>query len=217
MRQTGFAWTGAAFAAALLLTSAVVPHAVAADGAARAAKITDPAAVPAGSYRLDKNHSSVTGMIDRQGLSRYAFRFQKIDASFTYDPANPEAAKVEVVLDPLSLDSNSPPIDGHLRSNEFLDPMKFPEIKFVSTAIRRTGGNKGTMTGNLSFIGFTRPVTLDVTFNGAMAGRRTTMGFSATGVIKISDFGPVGVMFEKEHMLGDDVPIAIEVLFDKAA
>ena len=94
--------------------------------------------------------------------------------------------------------------------------MKFPEIKFVSTAIKRTIGNKGTMTGTLSFVGFTKPATLDVTFNGAAIGRRTTMGFSAATVVKISDFGPVGVAFAKMHNLADEVPLDIEVLFDKA-
>ena len=210
-------WMGAALAGALLIGTAAHESALAADAGARPGKITDPAAVAAGAYKIDKNHASVTGTIDRQGLSHYAFRFDKIDGSFTYDPANPEATKVEVTLDPASFNSSTQAIDAHVRSDEFFDPMKFTEIKFVSTAIHRTGGNKGTMTGNLSFIGVTRPVTLDVTFNGAIAGRRTTMGFSATGLIKISDFGPVGVAFTKMHMLGDDVPIAIEVLFDKAA
>ena len=174
----------------------------------------DPAAVPAGSYKMDPRHASITGTIVRQGLSHYAFRFDKFDASFDYDPKNPEASKVSVTIDPASLDSNAKAIDNMVRSGVF-EPDKYPEITFTSTSIKRTG-NKGTMTGTVSFIGTTKPITFDVTYNGANIGKRNTMGFSATTTIKISDFGPMGTGFIKMHMLGDDVPLNIEILFDKA-
>jgi polyisoprenoid-binding protein YceI len=194
--------------------------ALAVFGAANAQDATpskDPAAAPAGTYKLDKNHASVTGTILRAGLSHYTFRFDKLDGNFDYDPKNPEASKVTVTIDPASLDSNTAAIDHRIEGNEFFDAVKFPQITFVSTSIKRTAGNKGTMTGDLSFVGFTKPVTLDVTFNGVTAGKRATMGFSATTTIKIADFGPVLSAFIKAHNLGDEVPLAIEVLFDKAA
>lgn len=199
-----------AFVAAAGLTGATPARAA----EAAAAPNLDPAAAPAGTYKLDPRHSIITGTIMRQGLSRYVFHFDKFDVNFDYDPKKPEATKVMVTLDPASLSSKTTAIDEHVRSNEFFDVMKFPQVTFVSTAITRNG-NKGTMTGNLSFVGVTKPMTLDVTYNGATIGRRTNMGFMATTVLKISDFGPVGVAFAKMHSLSDEVPLQIDALFDK--
>ena len=151
----------------------------------------------------------------RLGLSHYAFRFDKIDGSFDYDPKNPEATKVTVTIDSASFASMDKPIDDRIESNEFLDIAKYPQIQFVSTAIKRTGGNKGTMTGNVTFLGHTAPVTLDVTFHGMAVGRRTTMGFSASTVIKIADFSAAADAFVKSNNLGTEVPLDIQALFDK--
>jgi polyisoprenoid-binding protein YceI len=174
----------------------------------------DPAAMPAGTYKLDTRHAHVTGTIRRQGISDYAFRFNKVDATFTYDPQKPEASSVEVTVDPASFDSAVAAIDNNVRS-DFLEPMKFPQIRFVSTAIRRGAGNKGTMTGNVSLMGVTRPLTFDVTFHGFNSARRFSAGFGATALVKISDLGPVGVLFRDDHNLSDEVRLTIDAVFDR--
>jgi polyisoprenoid-binding protein YceI len=174
----------------------------------------NPAAMPAGTYKLDARHAHVTGTVMRQGISDYQFRFNKLDASFTYDPQNAEASKVEVTVDPASFDSAVGPIDNNVR-NDLLEPMKFPQIRFVSTAIRRGAGNKGTMTGNVSLMGVTRPLTFDVTFLGFNSARRFSAGFGATTLVKISDLGPVGVLFRDDHNLSDEVRLTIDAVFDK--
>ena len=214
MNQTIKIALASVLAVTLFGAATAQPAAPEAPAAAPRAPNTDPAASPAGIYKIDPRHTSVTGTILRGGLSHYAFRFDKTDGSFVYDPKNPEASKVTVTIDTGSFDSNTQAIDDRLRGFEFFDIAKFPQITFVSTGIKRTGGNKGTMTGNLTFIGFTKPVTLDVTFNGAAIGKRTTMGFSAATVLKISEFGPIGAAFTTAHFLGNEVPLHIEVLFD---
>ena len=87
-----------------------------------------------------------------------------------------------------------------------------PTITFVSTSIKKTGPNKGVMTGDLTLRGVTKPVSLDVTYDGflnAMGGRA---GFSATGVVKRSDFGPNTM---PPAILSDEVALKIELEFTK--
>src|SRR3954471_15710265 len=99
--------------------------------------VSDPAKVAAGTYKMDLTHTSVTGRVLHGKVSYYTFRFDKIDGSYVYDPKTPEASKVTVTIDPASIDSNVPMFDKRLAGPEFLDAGKYPEIKFVSTAIKR--------------------------------------------------------------------------------
>ena len=78
-------------------------------------------------------------------------------------------------------------------SDRWLNAGTYPELTFTSTEVSLTGGNTGTVTGDLTFLGQTRPVTLDVTFNGVAnppwAPDSSILGFNATGVIKRSEWG----------------------------
>jgi len=171
----------------------------------------DPAAAPAGTYVLDKSHASLTASLSHMGLSHYTMRFDVLDASFTYDPKAPEASKVQASVDANSLDVGVPKISAQF-AREFLAGDESPRITFTSTAIIYSG-NHGTLTGDLTLRGVTRPVTLDVTFNGTGAGLLGghRMGFSATGDIKRSDFGSKAWL----SAVGDDVHIVIEAEFQK--
>lgn len=170
----------------------------------------DPAKAAAGNYKIDPSHTSVVGRVLHGKLSYYTFRFDKVDGSYTYDPAKPEATKVTVTIDPASIDSNLPMFDKRLAGPDFLDAEKYKTISFVSTAIKRSGMNRGTMTGNLSFHGVTKPITLDVTFNGGgPAGRRIAMGYSATAFLKWADYG----MDTGANNITDGVSLVIEAEF----
>lgn len=172
--------------------------------------LIDPAKSAAGNYKLDPSHTSVVGRVLHGKLSFYSFRFDKVDGSYIYDPAKPEATKVEVMIDPASIDSNLPTFDKRLKGPDFLDAEKYNVIKFVSTDIKRTDMTHGTMTGSLTFHGVTKPITLNVTFNGGgPAGRRIEMGYSATASLKMPDYG----MDISAHNIGDTVALAIETEF----
>jgi polyisoprenoid-binding protein YceI len=172
----------------------------------------DPATAPAGHYALDKAHASLTARVSHMGLSTYTMRFDDLDAQYDYDPAHPEASKVQVTVNAASLDVGKPSLDRDF-ARSFLDAANYPTITFTSTAIHRDGV-QGTMTGDLTLRGVTRPVTLDVTFNGGgpgflgLGGYR--MGFSATGDIKRSDFGSKQWL----GVVGDNVHLVIEVEFE---
>ena len=172
--------------------------------------LIDPAKSAAGNYKLDPSHTSVVGRVLHGKLSFYSFRFDKVDGSYSYDPAKPEATKVEVTIDPASIDSNLPTFDRRLKGPDFLDAEKYNTIKFVSTEIKRSDMTHGTMTGSLTFHGVAKPITLNVTFNGGgPAGRRIEMGYSATASLKMPDYG----MDISAHNIGDTVALAIETEF----
>ncbi len=170
----------------------------------------NPVNAAAGNYELDITHTSVIGRIYHGNLSFYTFRFNRIEGSYSYDPAHPEATAVEVIIDPTSVDSNLPGFDQRLAGPDFLDSEQYPVIKFVSSNIERTDMNHGTMTGDLSFHGVTRPITLDVTFNGGgPVGRRIGMGFSATAHLNVADYG----MDITSNNIVDGVSLIIETEF----
>ena len=173
----------------------------------------DPAKVPAGSYALDKRHASLTVRIVHMGFSHYTMRFNGLDGSFTYDPANWQATKATFTVDPKSVDTNDAAFNKQIAG--YFEADKYPTISFVSTNIQGQDG-KGTMTGDLTFHGVTKPVTLDVTFAGAghgVAPIGTRLGFSGSTQIKRSDFGLSN--FVLNQFTGDDVDVIFEVEFEK--
>ena len=178
----------------------------------------DPAKVPAGTYVLDKRHASLTTKIVHMGFSHYTLRFNGLDGAFTYDPANWQQTKLTFTADPKSVDTNDPAFNKQIAG--YLDADKFPAITFRSTAVRLTGPHAAKVTGNLTLHGVTKPVTLDVTYNGgypanAMDPGGARIGFSAHGVFKRSAFGMgYGVPAAGSNMgVGDDVDVAIETEF----
>jgi len=152
----------------------------------------DPAKALAGTYEIDQSHVAVIGRIMHGNLAWLYFRFapDKITGKYTYDPRRPDATKVEVSIDANGVDFGLPTFDARVKSAEFMDVAKYPKVTFVSTQISRTDMNHGTMTGNLTLHGVTKPITMHTTFNGAgPAGRRVKMGFSSTARVKLSDYG----------------------------
>jgi polyisoprenoid-binding protein YceI len=174
----------------------------------------NPADAPAGVYRLDKRHVSVIINVRHQGLSNYAMRLKEVDALLTYDPAKLGASKVEAQIGADSLDVGDPG-DSREFAGNFLDATSHPKITFVSTRIKTAADNKWTMAGNLTLRGITKPITLDVIFDGTRAGMGPNagkrLGFSASGIIKRSDFGIAPQM--PEVMLANDLTLHIEAEF----
>jgi polyisoprenoid-binding protein YceI len=172
----------------------------------------DPAAAPAGEYRLDKSHTSVTVKLTHLGLSYYTMRFDKVQGDYAYDPAHPEATKVEVTIDPASVDTGDAGFNRQI-AGEVFEADKFPTIHFVSTGLRTTSDGRGVLAGDLTFHGVTKTVNLDVIYNGLGRGllHEPRMGFSASTVIRRSDFGAA----KYEPMVGDTVSVLIETEFSK--
>jgi polyisoprenoid-binding protein YceI len=193
--------------AALILSLAVA-------GAAQANPTSrDPAKVPAGTYVLDKEHASLIAKIPHLGgFSRFTLRFDRLDGSFAYDPANWQATKIRFTVDPSSVDTGAPAFNKQIAG--YFDVAKYPSISFVSTGIAGGENGQGTVTGDLTFHGVTKPVTLNVTFNGVgpgILGVGTRAGFSGTTRINRTEFGESAV----RQWAGDDVDLIFELEFAK--
>lgn len=181
-------------------------------------------AAPAGTYELDPYHSSISFGINHIGLSNYIARFTGYKATLTLDPDNLAASSVTVTIDPASVrtDFSGDYVATHkgtpyktfdealAQDAKFLNAGKYPQIAFKSTKVEKTASGKLKITGDLTFLGKTLPVTLDGSVVGSVAAHPFTqkgaLGFSAATTIKRSEFG----MTEYLKMLGDDVTIRFE-------
>jgi polyisoprenoid-binding protein YceI len=183
---------------------------------ASAAPSTDVSKMPAGTYVLDPQHASLIARVSHGGFSAYTIRFRITEARYSWDPASPQTSQVEATVDPASFDSGLGKADAAM-AERFLEVERFPTARFVSTSIQPGEGGKGTMTGDLTLHGVTRPVTFDVTWNGydsGIFGRRS--GFSARGVFKRSDFGIDSLLRPPLGFVGDEVELILELEFVKS-
>ncbi len=143
-------------------------------------------------YKIDANHTDVVASWSHFGFSNPIAHFGKVDGSITYDPAKVSASKVEVTLPLSGLNSHVGDFDDHLRSDDFFDAAKYPNITFKSTSVKAAGEGKLTVVGDLTIKGITKPVTLAVTINKVGVqpmAKRDAAGFNASTTIKRSDFG----------------------------
>jgi polyisoprenoid-binding protein YceI len=152
----------------------------------------DPAAAPAGNYTIDLEHSSVVARVIHQGMSYNVMRFAVKQASLAWDAANPAKIKLEVTV---STKPITDPITYRIKleSDTFLDSDKFPEAKFVSTAVRATGGNRYEVDGQLTLLGVTKPAQIQATLVGARSseGGASGVGFAGSMNINWAEFkGP---------------------------
>ena len=202
------------FAAALLAAPMV------AQSAAPPPPSKDPKAASSGTYNLDPRHTGVVARVPHAGgFSHSVFRFDKASGSLAWDSAAPANSKLTFVVDPKSITSNVAGFSDELSGDKFLNAGKFPEAKFVSTSAKITGAGKGTVTGDFTLMGVTKPVTFEVELVGAgleaAGGGKPvdTVGFSAKGKIKRSDFGFTALV----GPIGDEVDLTIDTEFHKAA
>jgi polyisoprenoid-binding protein YceI len=161
-------------------------------------------------YTIDREHTWLQFRLSHLGFAQMIATFQNITGEIEFDRANPAASRVTASIDATTVNSGLPARDTWIRAEAQLNTAAHPAIGFRSTALAVTGENRGRMEGVLSIRGVERPVVLDVTFNqGAVnpINRRPTIGFSATGTIRRSDFGVSAFL----GPVGDEIAVAIEI------
>ena len=175
--------------------------------------------IPAGDYVLDKSHSTLVFRVSHLGFSWYTASFDDFDVALAYDPARPQEADLRVEVEVRSLQLPSPPAGFRdtLLGPAWFDADAHPRMSFRSTSIEPGADGALSVTGELALKGETRPVTLEVSFNGGYAGiadldPQARAGFSARGTIRRSDFGmALGVPPEGSTFgVGDAVELVIE-------
>lgn len=175
------------------------------------AALFTPSLARADNYAIDPTHAHAAFRVSHLGFSHTLGQFKDISGALTFDQENPEASAVSVTIGTASVDSANEARDEHLRKPDFLNVEAYPTMTFTSTGVEVTGENTGKVTGDLTLLGVTKPVTLDVTFNQAgphpFDPSKIIAGFSATGEIDRTDFG----MAYAAPAIGEKVEIMIEV------
>ena len=167
---------------------------LAAGGAvvAQAALTKTPAEVTAGNYDLDSGHGKITWSVNHFGLSTYTGQFVNVKAELKLDPANPSASTLTATIPLTDVAPNDDRLKAHLQTADFFDTANHPTATFVSRSVTvdSDDANEATVVGDLTLRGVTKPVTIEVEFNGAgtvMGAYKS--GFDGEATIKRSDFG----------------------------
>ncbi len=166
----------------------------------------------AGAYILDDDHASVLFSVNHFGFSMFRGRFDTLSGSLDLDTDTPENSAFVVEVDITSLHTGAPELDEKLFMPSMFDVTEHPTARFVSGSITRTSDNDALVEGVLTINQVSQPVQLAARFIGSgknpLSGRQT-IGFSATGTIKRSDFG----LNEWLPFVGDDVTLEMDVEF----
>ncbi|KQM13873.1 YceI family protein [Novosphingobium sp. Leaf2] len=175
---------------------------------------TSAASVQAGTYAIDSAHTLVRFTVDHFGISEFFGTLPGATGTLSIDPKNVAAAKLDVSVPTASVSTTNKTLDDELVGAEWLDAAKYPQIRFVSTKVLKTGPSTADITGNLTLHGVTRPVTLKARFKaGAINPMKKvyTIGFTAEGMIKRTAFG----VTKYAPLVSDDTQIAITAAFEK--
>ncbi|HEV7385579.1 MAG TPA: YceI family protein [Phenylobacterium sp.] len=160
--------------------------------AAQAQMTASPAAVQAGTYKLDPAHGKITWSITHFGFSTYVGQFAHVDATLKVDPKALGATALDVTIDNNSLGTLNAALDTHLKSKEFLDVAAFPTATFHATKVTATGEKTADIAGDLTLHGVTKPVVVHATFNQAGVNpldKKYELGFAGSAEILRSEFG----------------------------
>ena len=172
------------------------------------------------SFKADKVHSAVDFRI-RHMMSTVTGRFTDFDALVAVDRARPAASSVEFTIQAASIDTSTANRDKHLRSADFFDVEKYPQITVKSSKVEPAGNDRFNVTGNLTMRGVTKEVTLPVTFLGFAKDPwgNERAGFEIETTLNRKDYGVNWnrALDQGGFLLADEVRImiALEVVKQK--
>ena len=163
----------------------------------------------ADTWVIDKNQSSAQFQV-RHFVSKVGGRFTDFAGTIVADAAKPENSSVEFTVKTASIDTDQEQRDKHLRSADFFDVEKYPEITFKSSKVTPKGNNQFDVAGTLTMHGVAKPVTLPVAYLGTMGDKA---GFETQVTLNRKDYG---ILWNKAldsggMVLSDDVLITINI------
>lgn len=158
-------------------------------------------------YVVDDEHFSMTFEVAHIGYAPVMGMFREVEGKFEYDEEKKQLTSGKLTFKSKSVFTNHDKRDGHLRNKDFLNSGKFPDITFEVTGFESTGENSGVVTGDLTLLGETRSVEVDVTLNKSaeypIGHEDYTLGMTAETTIKRSEWGMTyGI---KDDLVGDEV------------
>lgn len=144
----------------------------------------------AGKWAIDKVHSNVKFTITHMVVSDVDGSFRLFDGSMEHSKPDYSDAKIIFTVDVNSINTDNENRDKHLKSDDFFNAEKFPQMKFESTSFTPLGNNKYKLDGNLTIRDVTKPVSFDVTYGGTIGQPgKTKAGFKAKTTINRFDYG----------------------------
>jgi polyisoprenoid-binding protein YceI len=167
----------------------------------------------AGQYVLDPDHATLIWKINHLGFSTFVGRFNDIEASLDFDPENIQESSLEVIINTAGLDVNNLEFEEELRGSNWFDVENFPQATFISTSFLESDGNSFVFEGDLTLLGNTAPIILDINFNGGgrnFLTRSNTVGFSASATFLRSAYG---LDRFTSFGVGDEIELEIHVEF----
>jgi polyisoprenoid-binding protein YceI len=171
-------------------------------------------------WTFDMTHSRVGFSVRHMMVSNVGGSFHEVKTTVDLDEKNPSKSTVEFTIATSSIDTQNADRDKHLKSPDFFDVTKFPNLTFKSTKITAAGKNKFKVTGDLTIRDVTKPVTLDVTLSDPMTNPwgKTVRGVEATGKLNRHEFGlNWNKTLDKGGVLvSDEVKLEISGELDKA-
>ncbi|MCK7549992.1 YceI family protein [Marinobacter goseongensis] len=160
-------------------------------------------------FVVDDEHFSMAFEVMHIGYAPVIGMFRDIEGRFEFDEEANELSSGTLIFRSDSVFTNHDKRDEHLRKPDFLDSKKYPEVTFELTDFETTGENTGTVTGDLTMLGKTRPVDVDVTLNKSdkypIGHKDYTLGISAEATIKRSDWGMTYGL--DPELVGDEVKL----------
>ena len=176
--------------------------------------MTTATALATSTWDIDPAHSSVEFSVKHMMVSTVKGRFRNVDGTLRIDEADPTRSSVEATVDVASIDTGVAQRDDHLRSDDFFNAARYPKISFRGTGIEKRGED-WKLTGDLTIREVSRPVVLDVEFDGrgVDAFGKDRAGFTAETKINRKDFGVNwnGLIEAGGVVVGDTVKIALNI------
>lgn len=172
-------------------------------------------------FKIDTAHSEITFKVRHLMITNVTGSFTEFDGTLEAAKEDFSDAKVSFTAAVKSVNTNNPQRDEHLRGDDFFAADKFPELKFVSTAIQKTGDDEYKLTGDLTIRDVTKPITLDVTYTGTVVDPwgQVKAGFELTGKLNRKEYGLVwsAVTETGSVMVSDEVKLNLNVQVIKQA
>jgi polyisoprenoid-binding protein YceI len=184
-------------------------------------QVKEPTTANKVTWNLDPNHSEVTFKVKHMMITNVTGHFKEFSATVVSSSDDFTKAEINFTANAKSISTNADQRDTHLRSAEFFDVEKYPDIKFKGTKFTKQSGSDYKLEGDLTIKGVTKNITLDVDFGGINKDPwgQTKAGFTVSGKINRKDFGLNwnAALETGGVMVSDEVRIHAEVQFIKAS
>jgi polyisoprenoid-binding protein YceI len=165
-------------------------------------------------WTIDAAHSTVEFAVKHMMFTTVKGRFTDVTGTVEFDETDPTDGRADITIAAASIDTRDAKRDAHLRSSDFFDVEQYPTLTFRSTKVEGTA-RQFALTGDLTIRGLTRPITLDVTYEGAGKDPwgSERVGYTATGKLNRKDFGLTwnAALETGGVLVGDEVRITLEL------